>query len=103
MPPGLAAAQAGHAFLASFLTASPEETAAYLGPNGFTKVVLTVPDEPALRAAYEHAKTLRLPCALWVEQDGLPGITDTALTVSLGIGPISRAAAKPVTGGMAKM
>jgi peptidyl-tRNA hydrolase len=110
LPPGLAAAQAGHAFLASFLTASHEETTAYLGPDGFTKVALVVADEAALRRAHEHAKALRLPCALWVEDEGLPGICDGPVPVSLGIGPVSlgigptsRAAAKPVTKEMRKM
>lgn len=91
----MAAAQCGHAFLASFLTASFAETAAYLGPNGFTKIVLAVPDEAALRRAYEQAKALKLPCSLWTEDDGV--------TTTLGIGPVARALARPVTKGLSLM
>jgi peptidyl-tRNA hydrolase len=85
---GEAAAQAGHAFLDSFLKAPPDLTQAYVSDGG-TKIVLSVHNEAVLRAAYAAAQDRGLPCALVIEDDGTP--------TALGIGPIDRNAAKPIT------
>ena len=86
---GAAAAQAGHAFLDSFLKAPPELTQAYVTGGGGTKIVLSVQNESVLRAAYAAAQDRGFPCALVLEDDGTP--------TALGIGPINRNAAKPIT------
>jgi peptidyl-tRNA hydrolase len=81
MNSGRAAAQAGHAFLASFLKADPDAQRAFTSDEGWTKVVLAAPDEATLRLAYRRACGAGLPCHLWVEDD---------VPTALGVGPIER-------------
>lgn len=82
------AAQAGHAFLDSYLVASPEAWAAYSG----TKVVLNVPTLTELLRAHEQARAAGLPHALiWDEHHVLPPHFDgKPIVTALGIGPVLR-------------
>jgi peptidyl-tRNA hydrolase len=96
MTAGKAASQAGHAFVESFLSATPEQTQAYLRHGG-TKVVLTVPNLAALMAAYDFAEAAGLPRALVVEKDHvmLPHFTGDPVYTAIGIGPVEREKARP--------
>jgi peptidyl-tRNA hydrolase len=104
MTSGKAASQAGHAFLDSFLTAPSELTQAYLADGG-TKIVLTVPDERALCDVYHAARMAKLPCAMVIEQDHvmLPSFDGSPIVTAVGIGPVSRAAARAITKGLPLM
>lgn len=103
MSAGQSAAQAGHAFLDSFLTSPPEIAKAYRDDGG-TKIVLTAPDEAALCLLFHKAKLAGLPCAMVIEDDyqqapfnGRPTAT------AIGIGPVWRAQVRPVTKRLALM
>lgn len=96
MPPGKLAAQAGHAFLDSFLAASasdPARAAAYLADGHGTKVTLAARDADHLELLHQVALNTGLPCALITDSghvmpgtrfDGSPVIT------ALGLGPATR-------------
>ena len=98
MTAGKAASQAGHAFLDAYLHATPEQAKAYLAQGG-TKVVLTVPHEQALCAAYYKARMAKLPCALVIESQHImpPAFDGSPIATAVGIGPITRAEAKHIT------
>lgn len=104
MPPGKAAAQAGHAFLDSFLKADPDVAAAYLADGG-TKIVLIAPDEAALCRAQQQAVDLGLPCALVIDSGHvlLPTFTGEPIVTALGIGPAARDVLRPITRGLRLM
>lgn len=104
MTAGKAASQAGHAFLDSFLTASPDLTRAYLADGG-TKIVLTVPDERALCDIFHKAKLAALPCAMVIEQDHImpPSFDGSPIPTAIGIGPIERSRARALTKGLPLM
>lgn len=89
MTAGKAASQAGHAFLDAFLTSPPELRDAFRADGGGTKIVLSVQNEAVMRAAYAAAQDRGVPCALVLEDDGTP--------TALGIGPVERSIAKPIT------
>lgn len=101
MAAGLSTAQAIHAALRTFLTASPSETLDYLSPESERVVVLTTDDEPSLRHLHKQAMAARLPCALWTE-DEFPGQKSTVAT-ALGIGPAARDLIRPITKGLKPM
>ncbi len=104
MTAGKAAAQAGHAFLDSFLTAPPDSTQAYLKDGG-TKIVLTVPDEKTLCEMYYKARMANLPCAMVVESEHImpPTFDGSPVVTAVGIGPLPRGTAKAITGGLRLM
>lgn len=104
MTAGKAASQAGHAFLDSFLTASPDETRAYIADGG-TKIVLQVPDERALCDAFHKAKVAGLPCAMVIEQHHVmpPCFDGSPIATAIGIGPIPRSHARDITKGLRLM
>jgi len=104
MTAGKAASQAGHAFLDSFLTAPPDLTKAYMDDGG-TKIVLSVPDEKSLCDVYYRARMAKLPCAMVVESNHVmpPSFDGSEIVTAVGIGPVSRADAKPLTRGLALM
>jgi peptidyl-tRNA hydrolase, PTH2 family len=89
MTSGKAAAQAGHAFVASFIKSDPDAQRAFTSDAGWTKVVLAAPDESTLWQAYRRADCAGIPAHLWIE-DGVP--------VALGIGPLELARARPIVG-----
>ena len=121
MSPGKAAAQAGHAFLDTYLaalTADPVRAAAYLAdpsdpasasrPHSGTKVVLAGPDLDSLQRALFELKRARLPYALITDSghilvatfadgawhqpfDGAPVIT------ALGFGPARHSEVRHIT------
>lgn len=101
MNSGKAAAQAGHAFLDSFLTAPTDATSAYLADGG-TKIVLTVPDERALCEIFYKAKKSKLPCAMVVEENHImpPHFDGSPIVTAIGIGPMRRSEAKCITKGL---
>jgi len=104
MTAGKAASQAGHAFLDSFLTAPSEFVSAYLADGG-TKVVLSCKDERELCDVYYKARMAGLPCAMVVESEHVmpPAFDGTPVVTAVGIGPCSKAAAKPITGDLRLM
>jgi len=101
MTSGKAASQAGHAFLDSFLTAPPENTAAYLEDGG-TKIVLTVPGERELCDLFHRAKLAKLPCAMVIEENHVmpPHFDGSQIVTAIGIGPLPRNEAKSITKGL---
>lgn len=104
MTAGKAASQAGHAFLDSFILAEPEHARAYLAHGG-TKVVLSVPDEAALRALFMRARAAKLPCAMVVEQGHVmpPHFDGAPIVTAIGIGPCRRGDARSITRGLKLM
>jgi len=101
MTSGKAASQAGHAFLDSFLTASRDNTEAYLADGG-TKIVLTVPGERELCDLFHKAKQAKLPCAMVIEENHvmLPHFDGSPVVTAIGIGPMPRIQARPITKGL---
>lgn len=104
MTAGKAASQAGHAFLDSFLTAPPDIASAYLAQGG-TKIVLAAADERALCDLYHHARMAKLPCAMVIESEHVmpPAFDGSPIVTAIGIGPLSRSQAKPITRGLRLM
>lgn len=104
MTAGKAASQAGHAFLDSFLTAPSEFTKAYLADGG-TKIVLSCPDEQSLCDLYYKARMAKIPCAMVVESEHImpPSFDGSPVVTAIGIGPVDRAAARPITKGLRLM
>lgn len=105
MSPGKAASQAGHAFLDSFLSASPHIAEAYHADGMGIKVVLAAEGEHELRTLYTTAQGLGLPCALVVDSNHImpPHFDGSPIVTALGIGPVTREQAKPLTGGLSLM
>lgn len=99
MTKGKAASQAGHAFLDSLLTAHPDITKAYLAAGG-TKIVLSVASERALCDLYYQARMAKIPCAMVVESEHVmpPSFDGSPIITAVGIGPVERSAARPITG-----
>lgn len=104
MTAGKAASQAGHAFLDSFLKASPDQTSAYMADGG-TKVVLACADEKALCDIYYRARMAGLPCAMVVESEHImpPAFDGSPVVTAVGIGPCAKAEARPITRGLRLM
>lgn len=96
MPPGKLAAQAGHAFLDSFLaarSADPGRAAAYLADGHGTKVVLAARDVRQLELLRDAALSSGLPCALITDSGHvMPGspFDGSPVVTALGIGPATR-------------
>lgn len=104
MTPGKAASQAGHAFLDSFLAATPDQTRAYVDDGG-TKIVLTCADEKSLSDLFYRAKMARLPCAMVIEQDHVmpPSFDGSPIPTAVGIGPMPKSMARAITKGLRLM
>jgi PTH2 family peptidyl-tRNA hydrolase len=98
MTAGKAASQAGHAFLDAFLKAPPENTQAYLADGG-TKVVLSVKDERELCDVYYKARMANLPCAMVIESEHVmpPSFDGSPIATAVGIGPVAKSEARPIT------
>lgn len=94
---GKAVAQACHASLNSLNRASDEVIQAW-DAEGAKKVVLEVPDEPALLKIFEDAKTMGLPVALIMDA-GLTEIPSGTKT-SVGIGPAKEEDINKLTGAL---
>lgn len=93
LPRGRLASKTGQAFIGCFAKAPPEIQDRYLADGEGMQVVLSVPDEVALRQALACAQDVA-PVAL-VSPDGT--------LIAFGFGPITRAAARSVTKGLACM
>nr|WP_273456355.1 aminoacyl-tRNA hydrolase [Nevskia ramosa] len=103
MPPGKLAAQASHAHaqsLIAYLLRHPEHLSHFhdLGVSG-TRIVLLAPHENALLRAYDQARQLDLPCALFRDSGHIlpPHFTGEPIITALGLGPAPRDALRPIT------
>ena len=95
MSPGKAAAQAGHAFLESFLAAPPERQARYRADGLGTKVALALPPDARLEPLIEALRAAGLPTALVVDHGHVlpPHFTGAPVATAIGVGPIAAAEA----------
>lgn len=97
MPKGKMAAQAGHAYLNSFLEADPQIQQDYQKDGIGTKICL----EGSLiqiKNTYAKAKAAGLPCSL-IRDSGhilLPFFDGNPIVTALGIGPLNKDEAKIV-------
>jgi PTH2 family peptidyl-tRNA hydrolase len=95
MPPGKAAAQAGHAFLEAYLSAcecAPREAAAYRADPPGTKVVLSARSLDDLLDLARQAEDEGLPCALITDHGHVlpPHFDGGEVITALGLGPATR-------------
>ena len=95
MPPGKAAAQAGHAYLEAYFAAlelDPELAAAYRADPPGTKVVLAARDLPELLRIAEQASATGIPTALITDYGHLlaPHFDGGPVITALGLGPATR-------------
>jgi peptidyl-tRNA hydrolase, PTH2 family len=97
MSPGKAASQTGHAVFDTVQKAPSDLLQAYR-TSGDTQVVLVAPDFKSLHRAYDEALVAGHPAALVVERGHvmLPTFDGSPVVTACGIGPISRAAARPI-------
>jgi peptidyl-tRNA hydrolase len=91
MPVGKAVAQAGHAFLESFLAAPPERQARYRADGLSAKVTLALPPEADLEPLLRSLQAAGLPAALIGDHGHVmpPHFTDAPIATARGIGPIA--------------
>lgn len=96
MSPGKLAAQAGHAFLDSFLScqaSDPARARTYRDPGHGTKVVLAARDVAQLEFLLNQASDAGLPCALIIDSGHvMPGTSfdGSSVVTALGLGPATR-------------
>ncbi len=90
MPPGKLAAQAGHAFLESFMKADVCVRSAYRDKGLGTKITLQVSNLTDLLHLHQTCIIYNVPCKL-IKDYGhvmLPHFDGTPVYTALGIGPI---------------
>lgn len=94
LAPGKAVAQAVHGAIRAFNSVSPDTRQAFLDDGPV--VVLTARDEAHLRALAQTAEIERVPNHLFEDESkrGVKSLT------CLGIGPVCREAAGPITDGL---
>lgn len=102
MTPGKLAAQAGHAYLDSFLEAqrlNPHAAQAYRAPGHGTKVCLAARNLGDLLLAQERAAAAGLPHALITDSGHVhpPHFDGGEVVTALGIGPATRAEMRRIT------
>jgi PTH2 family peptidyl-tRNA hydrolase len=102
MPAGKLAAQAGHAYLNSYLKAlqdRPEDACLYQADGLGTKVCLVASSEFRLLRAYEEAQRAGLPCALIIDQHHVlpPHFDGSPIITALGIGPARKDDVRAIT------
>lgn len=102
MPAGKLAAQAGHAFLESYLSAerqAPSLCARYRASGLGTKVVLVARHEDELRACLARAAACGLPHALITDSGHVlpPFFDGSPVVTALGLGPATRAQVHHIT------
>lgn len=102
MPPGKLAAQAGHAFLESFLVSSrltPELASIYAADPPGTKVTLCARSLQDLEEAYQRALFLKIPCALITDSGHIlpPHFDGSPVITALGLGPATRSEVRTIT------
>lgn len=102
MSAGKLAAQAGHAYTDtlrnSLISQQDLYTRYHDGVNGGSKVTLEAKNVNALIKAYNQARLEGLPCSIIVDQNHVlpPHFTGEPIITALGIGPVSKADAKPI-------
>ena len=102
MPPGKLSAQAGHAYTESLfdcLDKRPQDAERYRRKvNAGSKVTLYCKNESAILELQHHCKAAGVPHALFTD-DGhvmLPHFDGSPVVTALGLGPLTRAEAKPL-------
>jgi peptidyl-tRNA hydrolase, PTH2 family len=95
LPRGKLAAQAAHAAVEAFLSASAEDRRVWLA-EGMPKVVLACGGPEELRTIHERAVAARLPAAL-IRDAGRTVVPEGTPTCA-GIGPADDAALDAITG-----
>lgn len=106
MSAGKLSAQAGHAFLNTYLQAleqDPARAQEYIRDLPGTKIVLLSRALPSLLELEEKASWLGIPSAL-VEDKGhvlLPHFTGAPIVTALGVGPARRSEVRLLTKGLA--
>jgi peptidyl-tRNA hydrolase len=93
--PGVLATQAAHAAVAGYLVAASTGAARSWAEGTFTKIVLAVDDEAALRGLAEELTGAGLTHRL-IEESRLQG-----RATAIGLAPVPRSTAAPVVGRLA--
>jgi peptidyl-tRNA hydrolase len=104
--PGKLAAQAGHAFtdaLSECFQLEAGRASAYASLRPGTKIVLRARDLAHLEHLERHSRMLGIPCALITDRNHIlpPHFDGRPLITALGIGPLTREEARPITPGLA--
>jgi PTH2 family peptidyl-tRNA hydrolase len=103
MPPGKLAAQASHAHaqtLIAYLLRHPQQAAAFhAAGNSGTRIILLAKGELQLLKAFDEARRLDLPCALFSDSGHVlpPHFDGNPIVTALGIGPAPRDVLRPIT------
>lgn len=99
MPAGKLAAQAGHAFLDSFLKSSTDIQREYLAPSHGTKVTLAAKTLEHLLRARDECARIGLPHALITDSGHVlpPHFDGNPIITALGIGPARRGDVHAIT------
>lgn len=103
MSPGKLSAQAGHAYLNSFLKSQidrPDIAEFYQRDGIGTKICLKAKNQEQMLKAYEAAKEAGLPCDLIIDQHHIiPGtqFTGEPIITALGIGPARKSEIHHIT------
>lgn len=89
MAPGKMAAQAGHAFLNSFLEASPDVQSEYQKYGIGTKITKECHSLDHMLEAYKECNRLQIPCSLITDSGHVhpPHFDGSPIITALGIGP----------------
>ena len=93
--PGVLAAQAAHASLAGYLIAAGTDAARSWAEGTFTKIVLAVPDEAALRQLGTELAGAGITHRV-LEESRLHG-----KATAIGLAPLPKSSAAPVVGRLA--
>jgi len=103
MSRGKAIAQAGHAYLESYLEASqsaPELAASYAALTPGTKIALEGGDPQSLHSVFDACRAMGIPCRLVIDRDHieLPHFDGSPTLTAVGVGPIDRKSARKLLG-----
>jgi len=102
MPPGKLAAQAGHAFLDSYLDAvvlRPQDAETYRADGHGTKVALRAEHLDDVLQAHAMAQRAGIPSALITDSGHVlpPSFDGSPIVTALGLGPARRAEVRRIT------
>jgi len=103
MSAGKSIAQAGHAYLESYLDAiltNPDVATAYSSLKPGTKIALEGGNALSLQVLHDTCRDLFVPCRLVVDQGHveLPDFDGSPIITALGVGPIGRQDARRLLG-----
>jgi peptidyl-tRNA hydrolase len=93
--PGVLTAQAAHAALAGYLIAADTDAARAWAEGTFTKIILAVPDEAALRRLDDELTGARIAHRL-LEESRLQG-----KATAIGLAPLPKSITAPIVGRLA--